>query len=105
MRKHLASLQMKEWGQREKRGQLARTNPSGTAKAIDNLWAWAPSSSALRMALVCLNQVTPKTKGHDGSYRHELAAPAAGRSLPGPLFIAFEDAPTTARITAGLNNF
>jgi hypothetical protein len=85
MRKHLASLQMKEWAQREKRGQLARTNPSGTAKAIDNLWAWAPSSSALRMALVCLNQVTPKTKGHDGSYRHELCTRCGTKSARSPL--------------------
>jgi ribonuclease HI len=73
IKKHLAALRLLDWGSilRPKRGALARSHPVQTCKAIDNLWSWGPSSSAISMMMTCLHQVTPKEINPDGSYTHE----------------------------------
>ena len=76
---------MSDWGQRAKRGKFARLHPLATAKAIDNLWTWSPSSSALQMALTCLNQVTPKSSDPEGSYHHDHCTRCGTKSARTPL--------------------
>ena len=85
LRKHLASLQMSEWAERDKRGAMPRYHKAGTTKAIKNLWTWSPTSAAIRMALTCLHQVTPKIQSPEGSYLHEQCTRCGTKSPRTPL--------------------
>ena len=71
VKEHMASWLMEKWGARKSRGELARTHPKETTAAIKQLWTQSPSSSALHMGLVCLNQVTSKiANGADFVHEH-----------------------------------
>jgi ribonuclease HI len=86
-RKHLADIHLQDWGnptKRPTRGEVARLHPAQTKEAITSMWATAPSSTGIHMALTTLHKVTEK-----------MPDPTSSKFIPSPCGRCGTKAPAT----------